>query len=192
MKLKMICDWEPWPIPAPLNVLYLIARQYLICWVLALILVLGAGGLVSIIFGAAHARPLISLFFPVGYAVLAEESARWIYSMGEDKKVRHAVMFMATIVIFEGTLRSYINAQYTQGHFNILQVVLFCTGQYVWLNLPHFLNSGFMILWMRVLKPHFAWVGFTLCCLFHYTWNTSASIQEFYLKWMNWMLAVLE
>lgn len=192
MKLKMLCDWEPWPIPAPLNVLYLIARQYLICWVLALILVLGAGGLVSIIFGAARARPLISLFFPVGYAVLAEESARWIYSMGEDKKVRHAVMFMATIVIFEGTLRSYINAQYTQGHFNTLQVILFGAGQYVWLNLLHFFNSGLLILWIRVIRPRFAWIGFTLCCLFHYAWNTSTSIQEFYLKWINWLLAAVE
>lgn len=188
----MAYNWKPWPLPAPVNVLYLIARQYAICWVLALVLVLGIGTLVSVTLGATHASPIIKLFFPVGYAVLAEESARWIYAMHSEKKIKDAIIFMVVIIVFEGTLRLYINAQFTQGHFNVLQVIVFGIGQYILLNFLHIFNSGMLIFWLRFIRLRFAWIGFTLCCLLHYAWNTSAAVQVFYLKWMNWLLAAVE
>jgi hypothetical protein len=188
----MVYSWKPWPLPAPVNVLYLIARQYAICWVLALVLVLGTGTLISVTLGATHARPVIALFFPVGYAVLAEESARWIYALHAERKVKDAIIFMVVIVVFEGTLRAYINAQFTHGHFNVLQVIIFAIGQYILLNFLHIFNSGILIFWVRFIRLRFAWYGFTLCCLLHYAWNISAAVQAFYLKWMNWLLAAVE
>lgn len=192
MNFKIAYNWKPWPLPAPVNVLYLIARQYAICWALALVLVLGIGALVSVTLSAAHARPIIALFFPVGYAVIAEESARWIYAMHSEKKVKNSIVFMLVVVVFEGTLRLNINAQFKYGHFNVLQNIIFDIGQFVCLNFLHILNSGILIFWLQFIRLRFAWIGFALCCLFHYAWNTSVSVQAYYLNWMNWLLAAVE
>ena len=185
MKIQYIFQWKPLPIPSALNVIWIIVRQYMFCTILAFVIALVFGISITLLFGLPAGKQVIAIFFPTGYAILAEESARWMYALQPAPSYKNAIVFLVTIVLIEGTFRLILNTDYISGQLNFAQISIFVAAQYTALESVQIFNSILILVWMRILGTSRAWIGFFVSCLIHYAWNNSRTVGELYLEHIN-------
>ena len=108
---RIFYRWTPLSAPQFINIAWILLRQYALFFVFGLVATVIAGAFLTYTIGLNAATLIIPLYV-IGYAVCAEESARWMYAYQPFFSRSRATTFAIALIVFEGTLRLFLNSKY--------------------------------------------------------------------------------
>jgi len=188
---RIFYRWTPLSAPQFINIAWILLRQYALFFVFGLVATVIAGAFLTYTIGLNAATLIIPLYV-IGYAVCAEESARWMYAYQPFFSRSRTTTFAIALIAFEGTLRLFLNTKYIVAPLNAYQTILYVAAQYLVLEAVQIINSLIVIAWGALFGTKHVWAGFLICVVIHYSWNASIPfVGAWYLRMMNEMANAL-